>query len=481
MGTSSRKRAIALATSIALLGWAATGAAEPGASEIQEAIRRLDGEHDESLAAVRRLQIAGAPAAAGIRDAWPSLSARAQRRAIDALLPLARTEQPAVEALVEAARSDEEELREKALRALRQSGPKGRDGLLVLLGDPKVGDRAAMLLARDAPGFAMRPLLHAIGDDGGADRPGLRNALTVAVQRADAPGRPIGAWLDTKPSSEAVASASLALASLESERKTLGPMLEYALRDASEFETRWRLLQCAPAAGPSEQIDSWVRSQVEGPPEWMLRQAAVDAIAARGRRELARASLGDPYPRVRQHAAVALSGDAESLLERAALARRDSWPMVRAAAVTSLRREGDALPILVAAVDDSMSAVRVAAVDALSASSHDEGWERIHRRLRDRNEWPSVTAAAIEYAVAHCRTDAAESLFLVVMRAASSNALTEDLNNAARAIEALRILDTPEARSVVERLRSAPEVPPTLKMALEQPLGGDRRCPPESR
>jgi hypothetical protein len=92
-----------------------------------------------------------------------------------------------------------------------------------------------------------------------------------------------------------------------------------------------------------------------------------------------------------------------------------------------------------------------------------------------------VTAAAIDYVVAHCRTDAAEALFRVVMRASPSNALTEDLNNSARAIEALRVLGTPEAQAAVDQLRQAEGVPPTLKMALEQPLPEDGGCVPTGR
>jgi len=83
-----------------------------------------------------------------------------------------------------------------------------------------------------------------------------------------------------------------------------------------------------------------------------------------------------------------------------------------------------------------MSLVRAAAIEALASAPHEEGWERIHRRLRDSNEWPNVTAAAIDYAAAHCRTDAVDALLRVVLRAAPSNARTEDLNNAAHAIEA---------------------------------------------
>jgi len=208
----------------------------------------------------------------------------------------------------------------------------------------------------------------------------------------------------------------------------------------------------------------------------MLRRAAVDAIGARGHRDVARGSLADPYPRVRAQAAALLSGDSDTLVERATLARNDTWPMVRAEAVISLRTEGEAIPVIVASVDDSMSVVRAAAIEVLAASSHEQGWERIHRRLRARNEWPQVTAAAIDYVVAHCRTDAVEALLHVVMRAAPSNALTDDLNNAARAIEALRVLGTAEAEAAVEQLRATEGVPPTLKMALEQPLPKDGGC-----
>jgi hypothetical protein len=112
----------------------------------------------------------------------------------------------------------------------------------------------------------------------------------------------------------------------------------------------------------------------------------------------------------------------------------------------------------------------------LTGSSHEDGWERIQRRLRARDEWPQVTAAAIEYVVAHCRTEAAEDLFRIIMRAASSHALTEDLNNAARAIEALRALGSSEAVATIEQLRSTAGVPPTLKIALEQPPAEDGAC-----
>ena len=462
---------------MSLATWVGTASASPDPVLIAEAVRSLDADHDQATAAIYVLQVGGARAAQQIRDAWPSLSLLGRKRALGALSQLAREHDAAIEALVEAGRSEDEELRNRALQVLQRTKPQGLDGLVVLLPDPIVGDGAASLLARTAPSFAIEPLLEAMATPGGADRHGLRSALGTAVQRSDEdPKQRLRAWLSSRPSAASVASAAMGLSSLDGYRNIIAAFVEYALMGSTDFAAKWRLLQSAAAAGASADVDRWVRSQLASPEEWMLRQAAVDAITARGHREDARGALSDPYPRVRARAAAALSGDPGTLVERASLARRDTWPMVRAEAVTSLRTEGDALPVIVASVDDSMSVVRAAAIEVLAASSHDQGWDRVHRRLRAQNEWPSVTQAAIGYVVAHCRTDAVEALLRIIMRAAPSNALTEDLNNAAHAIEALRTLGSSEAESAVEQLRRTEGVPPTLKMALEQPLPEDGGC-----
>lgn len=481
METTNRRRALALAIVVSLSCGAAVASAAPTQVAIAQAIRDLGADHDSAVRAARVLQGGGAAAATAIRDAWPSLSLLGQQRAVGPLSQLALRHDAAVQALVAAARSEDEQVRTLGLAALRRSGVGRREGLVVLLADPSVGDQAASLLAHTDPNFAIEPLLHALAREGGPDRRGLRMALTVAVQRADQPRGELAAWLRTEPPAEAVASAALGFSGLEAHRDMTSAFIEYALSDASAFATKWRLLLSAGTAGRSEVVDQWVRQQLDGPEEWMLRQAAVDAITARGHREAARVSLGDPYPRVRSRAAMALSGDSDTLVERATLARRDTWPLVRAEAVSSLRAEADAIPVIVAAVDDSMSVVRAAAIDALSTSSHGEGWERIHARLRARNEWPQVTEAAIRYVVAHCRADAVDALLRLVVLATPSNALTDDLNNAARAIEALRALGTSEANAAVEQLRNTQGVPPTLKMALEQPLPEDGGCASSGR
>lgn len=466
----------ALAVLLLSTALAAPAAAVPERSEIQSAIRALEGDHDQAAAAAHILRAGGRSAAEAIFGAWPSLSLLARKRAIEPLAGLAVTHDSAVEALVVAARSDDDTLQTRSLAALQRATPRGRQGLAALLTDANVGDRAAISLARTDPRFALGALLTAIASEGGADRAGLRQALAVASERGgDTPGA-LHSWLRDEPGADAVASAALGLSTLDAERAEVAKLVEHAIAHARSFAARWRLARSAGPAGPSERIDSWLDAQRRDREEWMLRDAALEALAMRGRREQARSSLGDPYPRVRARAAAVLAGDGATMVERATLARRDAWPMVRAAAVTSLRREGEAAPVVVASVDDSMSVVRTAAIEALATAPHEEGWDRIHRRLRDRKEWPSVTAAAIDYAAAHCRTDAVDALLGVVLRAAPSNARTEDLNNAARAIEALRILGTPESRAAVDQLRRTDDVPPTLKMALQHPLPEDGRC-----
>ena len=450
-----------------------------GPASFAGAIEELDADHDRSLAAVRELQLGGQPAAVALRDAWPTLPRRAQRRALIALSALALDNPEAIECLIAAARSPDEHIREKAFDSLRRAGAPGWAGLVRLLPRRVRGDRAAILLARTDPDAAVVPLLGALNGPNGTERPVLRKALGTAVQRSDDDTEAkLRQWLETDPEPSAVAVAALALASVDEHDEIVARFIEYAIPNADDFPTTWRLLRSATLAGHSGDVDDWIDSQLETPKEWMLRQAAIDAVAARGRRTAARVSLDDPYPRVRARAARALSKDAASMATRATLARKDPWPMVRAEAVTSLRSELVAAPVIIAAVDDPMSDVRVAAIDVLARSTYDAGWDRVHARLRNPNEWPVVVAAALDYVMLHCRDDAVEALTVVVRRAGSPGALTDDINNAARAIEILRTFKTSESDAAVQRLHQAQGLPPTLKMALEQPLNRGRRCVP---
>ena len=83
--------------------------------------------------------------------------------------------------------------------------------------------------------------------------------------------------------------------------------------------------------------------------EWMLRAAAIRALAAAAvpdATRVAREGLSDAYPRVRIAAVDALVGHEGSLEQLVGIARRDPWPMVRASAVQSLGPVGGARPLV---------------------------------------------------------------------------------------------------------------------------------------
>ncbi|MEM7137142.1 MAG: hypothetical protein AAF500_11215 [Myxococcota bacterium] len=459
------------------LGWPAGGSAAD-ADRFHAAVNDLGADHDRSLAAVRTLERGGGQAAAAVSKAWPSLSSLGQKRAIEVLRRLAPRHREAVRGLVQAARSPDAEIQAEALTALSESGPAGHAGLAKLVSEPGVGDQAAILLARADPDVAMPVLLSAFDGPSGAARPALRQALGTSFRRAHRQASAVVSdWLRSNPSSGAAASAAVGLAGVASAGELQTRLVEHAIEGAGAFEVNWWILEAARTAGDSESIDRFARSELANADAWMLRASAIDSLAARGEREAARTALADPYPRVRMHAARALGGDDASVTRRAAMARRDVWPMVRAAATSSLRADPVALPVIVAAVDDPMSEVRAAAIRSLIDMDETDAWDRVHARLRDSDEWPPVVDAAIDYAVARCRGDATEALFGVVRRAASPTPLTEDLNSAARAVEALRVLDTPEANMIVTQLAETAEVPRTLQMAVEAPLDTPAQCP----
>ena len=316
MATPSSRRATQLVALAGFLVWPAVTAAAPSRAEMDVAVRELGGDHDRATAARYELQAGGREAAAAIREGWSTMSPLARQRAVPALRILAPNHDEAVDALVEAARSGDETLAERALQALAASAARGREGMIRLIVDPSVGERAAELLARSAPDLAIEPLLLAMSAAGGPDRPGLRDALAVAAQRAESPRAALLAWLGTSPPAAAVASAAFGLAALERVRDVLTSFVEYAVGRSGDFPTSWRLLRSAGAAGPSASIDGWAERQIRDAEPWMLRAAAVDAVTARGERQHAREALADPYPRVRARAASALSGDPSTLLAR---------------------------------------------------------------------------------------------------------------------------------------------------------------------
>jgi hypothetical protein len=215
-----------------------------------------------------------------------------------------------------------------------------------------------------------------------------------------------------------------------------------------------------------------------------MRAAALDALAAVPGGGDARllAGLDDPYPRVRIAAIAALSprlGASRAAAVRVAeLARRDAFPIVRDAAVRALVAVEPARPVLVAALRDRAERVRAGAIETLAARRDAGAWSKVEERIRDEDEWPVVTDAAVAFARALCIESSVEALQVVVARAERPTPWDPDLASASLALEALAALGTPAAaEALAAASRSAtPAVAQSARAAAERAGGAPGAC-----
>ncbi|HJL07516.1 MAG TPA: HEAT repeat domain-containing protein [Polyangiaceae bacterium LLY-WYZ-15_(1-7)] len=436
-------------------------------------VGRLAHAGDEGAAAARLLAEIGGPALTLLRERWLDMPPAEKRRALPVFIRHAGTP-VAREALVGAALDADEEVRAATLEALEAGGESMRPILVDLVPSPEIGDRAATLLARRAPELALGPILEALGGEGGSERPALREALRAALRRG-APIDAVAAWLDDAPPIPSRAAAALALAQAGEEAAPLAARaVEGALRAPEEdFPSRWRLVEAAarlPASGPT---DAWLAGLARSADAWMLRAAAIRALAARGAegaRAAARRGLGDETPRVRQAAIRALAelGIEGDDVERVAiLGRRDGWPLVRASGLRALEEVERARPVVRAAVRDRSRHVRAAAIDTLRDAGDAEAWPRIRERMEDDDEWPLVTRAGVAYVRARCLEEGIPALGAVLERALVANPWLPEIEAAAEAVEALAAIGGAAAEPWLERAASD-LAPAAVRQAAEQ-------------
>jgi HEAT repeat protein len=150
----------------------------------------------------------------------------------------------------------------------------------------------------------------------------------------------------------------------------------------------------------------------------------------------------------------------------ATLARRDTFPLVRAEAVTALVRTDEAKPVIEAALEDPAERVRAAAIRALGARGDIDAWPAVEARLRDDDEWPAVTNAAIELAERLCISSSVDALAGVLERVERPTPWEPNVASAGLAIRALAAIGTPDARAVLETARRSPVIGATAARAL---------------
>ncbi|HJK97691.1 MAG TPA: HEAT repeat domain-containing protein [Polyangiaceae bacterium LLY-WYZ-14_1] len=424
---------------------------------------------------------AGAEGAEALEGAWDELPAPGRRRGARVAAGSARRTLHA-----RVARDPNAAVRRAFLEAANRKRNAAALAALARSGTPEA-DEAALALVAVAGGEAVAVLADALAAPGGTERPGLREALRRAGRRvpeavrarfgrAAQPPEPGEDAAPALPIDQAAALA-LALAPVDPLAPLVGGLLEGRAPTAETFPDRWRFVAAVAAAGPSVSFDAdWLRGVAQASEEWMLREAALAALADRGIADPSDLLRGadDPNPRVRARAVVAL-GDRSLARERLlALARTDPWPLVRAAALEGLAEPttADQAPpgggsVFREALGDANKRVRAAALRGLAVRGDRGAWPLVQRRLRDRDEWPEVLEAAVRYVQATCREEAVAELQGLVGRTARPDPWDPDVGVAVTALAAMASLPGAEVDETLVEATS-PLFPPAVRRAAER-------------
>lgn len=435
-----------------------------------------DGEPGAAAADV--LADLGGAAGPLVAARFDELSPRARRRSLKVLATALSV--PEVRArVIEAARSPDQHLSNAALAVLGRGKEPGLVGLRELAqGTDATADSAARALTAVTP-LETAALLAALAQTGGPDRPLLRRALvTVARRDPQAFGAAAEVWLASGPSVSArvglvTVAADADLADLAS------ATAEAAVAEANSFADRFRLSSDAPQLKVSVTLDDWLTKQIGSAEEWMIRRAAYDALLARNEaaaRALAASVARDPYPRVRAGAVpeLARAGQVEQV---STLARKDSWPLVRATAATALATLPATRPTLEELLDDTSRRVRAATIDALATQQSSVSWPLVEQRLTATAEWPEVQAAAVRFAAALCVQAARPPLTNLARRSLRPDANDDERRLGLEAIHALHDLGgaaAEDARLLATRESGSPQLAEAITRF------GPPRCPASS-
>lgn len=431
--------------------------------------------------AARLLGGLGAPAQTAVMNAWQRLGAQGRRRAVRVFTTNARRGlEGSIEGIALATHDETREVRVQAMEALGTLGEPATPVLAALASEePPIGDEAVTPLLRHPPAQVVPALLAALATEGGSERPVLREGLAASLvtdARDEArPGRAAFlAWAGEEPPIAAFASAAFGISGRSVVRELVEPLMAGATGRAQRFEDRWRLIRAARELSAEPQTDEWLASVAANAEEWMLRAAAVEALGRRespARERVAREALSDDYPRVRVEAVRVLDAidAADELL--AARARRDRWPMVRAAATEALFGRASQVEAVRRSVRDRSALVRSAAIATLTRAGDREALPLVQARLEDDDEWPRVTVAALRYVRELCVPEAGEAVIGVIRRGSRPNAWAPDVDVAALAMDVALRLGGETAQDAAT-LASRADTPEAVRAAATR--GGER-------
>lgn len=417
---------------------------EDGEPGVRRAVERIVAEPG-SREGWSAIHSAGEMGLAMLAEAWDRLDASSRARA--ATLAGERTGAIADTLLWRGLEDGTEEVRRDAARAAIRSGD--RRPALASLAVEETPRGAAL---RDAFGELRVPLDRAVVEPWlAAVGAGTRTVLTLTANAAARrEHRELVASWSSGADREAALTLGYAMRQAHAAPETMRALLP-GTDGLASFEDRYRAVIIAGHAQPEGETSTWLAGLARSADEWMLRDAALEALGDGASFDLSVAASSDAAPRVRARAAARLAAIAradgadrgrahETLV---AWSDRETWPAVRGPLLAAIAGTDDGDVRVRRALVDDTSGTRLAAIEIVAARRErdDAVLAGIGRILGDAREWPHVTAAALHFAdrveaEQVCESPLEEGLLAVIRRGVGATAPERDLE---LAIEAIRI------------------------------------------
>ncbi|MEY4581875.1 MAG: hypothetical protein RL701_6578, partial [Pseudomonadota bacterium] len=442
------------------------------------------------------LQQARGDVGLALSEAWPALPSVGKRRALRLLFQVRAGGErlaPRDRAVLRSAlRDSNSEISESAFKLASERFE--TDGSLLeelALSATSQGDRAAKVIAHSGAQSAFGSLLEILKAPEASARPALREALATAYgnesgdQHLTKRRSELAPWLEHGPSARPIAervSLALALAPVAAAHALVSPWLAELSQEAQAFSDQWRLVQAARALPSEAHGDAWLDHTARTAEPWMLRAAALEALAVRSRslaEPLAEHALSDAYPRVRASAVAILAAQPQAFARLQKTVPEDKWFLVRRVALETLPDTPEARRWFVSALQDGAAVVRASAVAALQRVGDATAWPAIKPLLDNAEQYPEVLAEGVSYARALCVTAAIPSLRGIAVRGLKQDAWSADQDLALSALDALSTLGG-EAAVWARDHAKGPNVPKAVQLSAAAAAARTTACTPES-
>jgi hypothetical protein len=438
-----------------------------GFAQLVQELAQPGVQGDNATALLQRAQ-GDVPGA--LATAWPGLPQIGKQRVLRLLFQNPSATDPRAEAVLRSALRDADAEILAAAVKLAQGKVAFGQALLIELAHSatKQGDLAVQIIGHSRRADALEALLAILVEPGASERPKLREALIEAYPTAS--HEPLRGWTGSEGGSKpraARAALALALSTVPAAQPVAAQLVAALSADSQEFPEQWRLVQAARNLPSEPSGDGFLVTLAQRAETWMLRSAALEALAQRkapSLQSVAQHALEDAYPRVRASAVAALSKLPATFETITKTVRQEHWFLVRRAALDELPDSPAARTWFTAELADPIAVVRASAIRALARVGANEAWSKIDPALQNPEEYPEVIAEAVAFSRALCVRAAIPGLQQVVARGLKPEAWSADQELALSALEAISTFGGEDAVWAQKRAAS-PLVPKEVQLA----------------